>query len=224
MAVTVVNGTASPSRAQPGDIITIIADKPTEFVQWTGYGMTGSGILFANAFDSTTTFVMPDYPVTVWARYRGAGVSRPPVGGYNVTVRNGTADKSKAYAGETVTVTADMPASGKTFDQWTGDVELENANAAETTFEMPAKAVTVKATFKKLPSVKMYWVTVVNGKADKTKAAAGEIVTLTANPPPAGKVFDRWTGGATFDNPNAMETTFVMPAKAVTPKALYKRK
>ena len=89
---------------------------------------------------------------------------------------------------------------------------------------MPASAVTVTATYKALPAVKTYKIVVVNGKADKAKAAAGETVTLTANPPPAGKVFDRWTGGAAFDDPTSPTTTFTMPAKAVTPKALYKRK
>ncbi len=143
---------------------------------------------------------------------------------YAVTVVKGTADKSEAAAGETVAITANMPASGQTFDKWTGDVEFANETAPETTFEMPAKAVTVTATFKKIPGVKTYKIVVVNGTADKAKAAAGETVTLTAKPAPAGKVFDRWTGGAVFADPNAMETTFEMPAKAVTPKAIYKKK
>jgi hypothetical protein len=144
---------------------------------------------------------------------------------YAVTVVKGTADKTEAAEGETVTITANMPASGQTFDKWTGrGVAFANAANAVTTFEMPAAAVTVTATYKALPAVKTYKIVVVNGKADKAKAAAGETVTLTAKPAPAGKVFDRWTGGATFDDPNAPETTFTMPAKAVTPKALYKRK
>ena len=147
-----------------------------------------------------------------------------PPEAYAVTVVKGTADKTEAVAGDTVAITANMPASGQTFDKWTGDVEFANETAPETTFKMPAKAVTVTATFKKLPAVKTYKIVVVNGTADKAKAAAGETVTLTAKPAPAGKVFDRWTGGAVFDDPKSMETTFTMPAKAVTPKAIYKKK
>ena len=147
-----------------------------------------------------------------------------PPEAYAVTVVKGTADKTEAAEGETVTITANMPASGQTFDKWTGNVEFANETATETTFEMPANAVTVTATFKKIPGVKTYKIVVVNGTADKAKAAAGETVTLTANPPPAGKVFDKWTGGAVFDDPTSPATTFTMPAKAVTPKALYKRK
>jgi len=156
--------------------------------------------------------------------FRVVCLSMPPET-YAVTVVKGTADKTEAAEGETVTITANMPASGQTFDKWTGrGVTFANAAAPETTFEMPAGAVTVTATYKALPAVKTYKIVVVNGKADKAKAAAGETVTLTANPPPAGKVFDKWTGGAVFDDPTSPATTFTMPAKAVTPKALYKRK
>ena len=155
--------------------------------------------------------------------FRVLCLSMPP-DAYSVTVVKGTADKTKAAAGVTVAITANMPASGQTFDKWTGNVEFANETAPETTFEMPAKAVTVTATFKKIPTVKTYKIVVVNGTADKTKAAAGETVTLTAKPAPAGKKFDRWTGGAVFDDPNSPETTFTMPAKAVTPKAIYKKK
>ena len=155
----------------------------------------------------------------------GFRVACLPLETYAVTIVNGTADLAEAAEGETVTITANMPASGQTFDKWTGrGVTFANATAPETTFEMPANAVTVTATFKKIPAVKTYKIVVVNGKADKPKAAAGETVALTAKPAPAGKVFDRWTGGATFDDPNAPETTFTMPAKAVTPKAIYKKK
>jgi hypothetical protein len=158
------------------------------------------------------------------AGFRVVCLSMPPET-YAVTVVKGTADKTEAAEGETVTITANMPGSGETFDKWTGSgVTFANAADAETTFKMPAKAVTVTATFKKISGEKTYKIVVVNGTADMAKAAAGETVTLTAKPAPAGKVFDHWAGGATFDDPNAAETTFVMPAKAVTPKAIYKKK
>ena len=166
----------------------------------------------------------PMYGNSQFTGFRVLCLSMPPEK-YSVTVVNGVADKAAAIEGETVTITANMPASGMTFDKWTGSgVAFDNTAAPVTTFEMPAKAVTVKATFKKLPAVKTYKIVVVNGKADKAKAAAGETVTLTANAAPAGKVFDKWTGGAVFEDATSPTTTFVMPAKAVTPKALYKKK
>ena len=211
-AVTVENGTADKTEAYAGETITITANDPAEHFQfdsWTG------DVEFTNADAVQTTFAMPANAITVTAAY----LEDPK---YAVTVVGGKADKKTAYEGEEITITANRPASGQAFDAWSGDVDLADATATPTTFTMPGRAVSVTATFKTLP--KTYKIVVVNGTADKAKAAAGEVVTLTANPAPAGKVFDRWAGGAVFDDPNSMTTTFTMPAKAVTPKALYKRK
>jgi hypothetical protein len=48
-------------------------------------------------------------------------------------------------------------------------------------------------------------------------------VTVTANTPPDGKVFDRWTtnNGGAFADANAENTTFTMPPNAVTVTATY---
>ena len=68
---------------------------------------------------------------------------------YAVTVENGTGDGS-FEEGATVTITADAPETGKEFDKWmTSDgVTFANASSVSTTFIMPAKAVTVTATYK----------------------------------------------------------------------------
>jgi hypothetical protein len=54
--------------------------------------------------------------------------------------------------------------------------------------------------------------------------AAGATVTITANAPEDGKVFDAWTtsDGVTFADANSASTSFVMPAKAVAVTANYK--
>ena len=68
---------------------------------------------------------------------------------YNVTVNGGSGSGDYAE-GATVTITAGAAPSGKTFDQWTSDdgVAFANASSATTTFTMPAKDVTVTATYK----------------------------------------------------------------------------
>ncbi|MBQ6503528.1 MAG: hypothetical protein IJI57_06400 [Flexilinea sp.] len=68
---------------------------------------------------------------------------------YTVTVENGKGGGSYA-PGETVTIQANDPDEGKVFDKWTSEdgVSFANANAAETSFVMPAKNVTVTATCK----------------------------------------------------------------------------
>lgn len=74
-----------------------------------------------------------------------------PVETYSITVTGGSADKTEAMAGDTVTVTAD-DRDGYSFSKWevvSGDVALDNAASAQTTFVMPAGAVEVKAVFTK---------------------------------------------------------------------------
>ena len=68
---------------------------------------------------------------------------------YAVAVEGGTADKATARLGETVTITANKPESGKAFVQWArvDGVDFGNASSASTTFTMPAKDVTATAVF-----------------------------------------------------------------------------
>ena len=146
---------------------------------------------------------------------------------YTVTVTSGTANPTTAAAGATVTITANAPAEGKVFDKWTTettDVTFTDESALSTTFTMPASEVTVTATYKDAPA-QTYAVTVTSGTANPTTAAAGATVTITANDPAEGKVFDKWTTettGVTFTDESASSTTFTMPASAVTITATYK--
>jgi LPXTG-motif cell wall-anchored protein len=215
-AVTVNSGTGGGNFAE-GATVSITANAPATgkvFDKWT----TSDGVVFANANSATTTFVMPAKAVTVTATYKDA-----PVTTYAVTVNSGTGGGNFA-AGATVSITANAPATGKVFDKWTTSdgVVFANANTATTTFVMPAKAVTVTATYKDAP-VTTYAVTVNSGTGGGN-FAAGATVSITANAPATGKVFDKWTtsDGVVFANTNSATTTFVMPAKAVTVTATYK--
>ena len=67
----------------------------------------------------------------------------------------------------------------------------------------------------------------VDGTKDKSPAKAGETVTITANPAPTGKVFDKWTcetAGVTieFASATSKQTTFVMPAANVEIQAHFR--
>lgn len=68
---------------------------------------------------------------------------------YTVNVVGGTADKTEYTAGETVTITANAAEEGKQFAGWKTEdgVTFADASAATTTFTMPAKDVTVTASF-----------------------------------------------------------------------------
>jgi hypothetical protein len=149
---------------------------------------------------------------------------------YDVTVTNGTGSGSYV-SGATVDITANAPTSGKVFDKWTSeDVTFDNANSANTSFVMPAQAVTVTATYKDAPvtpppATTTYAVTVVSGSDGANGTyLEGATVNITANTPASGKVFDKWTSndGVTFANASNSATSFVMPAKDVTVTATYK--
>lgn len=61
------------------------------------------------------------------------------------------------------------------------------------------------------------------GSSDKTNAYESEIVTVTADTPAQGLVFDKWVGeGVTFTDETASETTFTMPDCDVSISATYK--
>ncbi len=159
------------------------------------------------------TFTMPAKAVSVKATFEpipyAVTVTADPVEGGTVT---GAGSYTK---GQTVTLTA-TPAEGWQFKAWaSADVTV----AADGTFTMPAKAVTVKATFELIP----YPVTVtadpaeggiVTGAGSYTK---GQTVTLTATPA-EGWQFKAW---ASEDMTVAENGTFTMPAKAVTVKATF---
>jgi uncharacterized repeat protein (TIGR02543 family) len=72
---------------------------------------------------------------------------------YTLTVTSGSGD-GDYEEDEQVGITADSPASGYTFDEWTGDTDnVANVNSASTTVTMPASNVSVTATYKVLAFV-----------------------------------------------------------------------
>ena len=147
---------------------------------------------------------------------------------YTVTVTGGTADKTTAHYGDTVTITANE-ITGAEFGRWeitgldTSGLELSNA---ELTFTMPAKNVTVTAVFEYID----YTVTVVGGTAYTDGESAGSItaeygdyINIIAEVP-TGKRFVKWTSDSAdvvFDSETSETTSFEMPAKNVTVTAVF---
>jgi hypothetical protein len=148
--LTVTNGSGSGSYVS-GKEVAISADAAPSgkvFDTWT----TSNGGNFTDATNADTTFTMPDDDVTVTATYKVDSVTPPPAQTtYAVTVTGGTDGANGTYAeGATVNITANAPTSGKVFDKWTSSdgVAFADASKASTSFVMPAKAVTVTATYK----------------------------------------------------------------------------
>ncbi len=114
----------------------------------------------------------------------------PGVTVYPITVNSGTADPAEAAADTTVTITANAAPSGQRFKEWTvvsGGVTLANANAASTTFTMPANPVEVTATYEDIPAGvrPVTGITLNRTSASLYRNATPNTVTLTATVAPA---------------------------------------
>jgi len=150
-----------------------------------------------------------------------------PTVAYNVTMAVAPTDTGTAtdvtntppYAeGVAVSIKA-VPATGYHFSHWTATpaVVFGNADAAQTTFTMPAADVTVTANFEEgvLHTLTMAVSPLMAGTAtDVTGASSyleGEVVNILAVAA-SGYQFVGWTATAgTFSNANAESTIFQMP-------------
>ena len=206
------------TKYKSGDTVTVKVNVPIgkRFVKWS---CTGISLPAAELEKEEITFTMPDNDVTLKAKLEDII--------YNIAVTNGTSSAPTAKYQEEVTVTANAPGADEYFDKWevTGlDTTGMDLTKTEIKFQMPAGDVTFKATYLR---VTKYGIVIVDGTKDKEVAKAGETVTITANPAPAGKVFDKWTcetAGVTieFATATSSPTTFVMPAREIEIKAHFR--
>lgn len=217
--VTVVDGDGSKvTKHKSGTIVTVTVTIPTgkSFTRWVFEGVI---IPTADVTKQEITFTMPEKDVTLTAKFEDII--------YNITVTNGTSSAPTAKYQEEVTVTANAPATDMYFDKWdvTGlDTTGMDLTKTEIKFQMPAGNVTFKATYR---AIEKFAIEMVDGTKDKEVAKAGETVTITANPAPTGKVFDKWTcetPGVTivFESTTSSKTTFVMPACEITIQAHFR--
>ena len=221
------NGTAMADKtsAAAGTVVTLTATPKS------GYTFKEWQVVTSNVTIKDNKFTMPAGNVEVKAIFEKNATPPPAPTEYSVKVStdgNGTAmaDKTSAAVGTVVTLTA-TPKSGYTFKQWqviTGGVTIKDNK-----FTMPDENVEIKAIFAKNatppPATTEYSVKVStdgNGTAmaDKTSAAAGTVVTLTATPK-SGYHFKQWqvvTGGVTIK-----DNKFTMPVGNVEIKAIFEK-
>ena len=216
-SVTVVGGTGGGKYAA-GASVTVKATEPTgkTFANWTFRGVV---LNTAQITQQEITFIMPENDVVLTALFEAID--------YNITVTNGTSSAPTAKYQEQVTVTANAPDADKYFDKWEVeglDTTGMDLTKTEIKFQMPAENVTFKATYL---AIEKFAIEMVDGTKDKEVAKAGETVTITANPAPTGKVFDKWTcetAGVTieFASATSSPTTFVMPASNIKIQAHFR--
>jgi hypothetical protein len=161
----------------------------------------------------TTGIPVPKYALTITADPSGGGAATDETGG------------SPYAAGAVVSIKA-VANPGYGFVSWTAPAgDFDDETAEETTFTMPAQAVTVTAHFGVAYPLAMAADPVAGGDAIDVAAkgayAAGAVVSIKAVANP-GYGFVSWTAPAgDFDDETAEETTFTMPAQAVTVTAHF---
>ena len=207
-----------------GTVVNLLAEAEAGygFVDWTA----DPTVTFDDETAEETTFRMPAQAVTVTAHfgvaYELTMAADPVAGGDAIDV----ADKGAYAAGATVRIKAE-PAAGYGFVDWTADptVIFDDATVDETTFIMPAQAVTVTSHFEVVYALTMATDPVAGGNAIDVAAkgayAAGATVSIKAVVS-SGYRFGNWTATAgEFGNVTAAETTFTIPAQAVTVTAHF---
>ncbi len=138
---------------------------------------------------------------------------------WRLSVENGDGDG--AYTeGTAVAITANDPSIGMMFDAWTGDIShVATITESQTTVTMPNADIAVAASYKAIPT---YTLSVNNGAGDGSYQA-GELVSISANAPPAGFVFEKWTGDVShIADVAASQTMILMPEADISVSANYK--
>ena len=144
-SITVIDGTADRSAAPIGQTVTITASEKENYT-FSGWEVVSGDITLTDPSSSTTTFVMGSEDVTVKANFTYSG---SPTEYHDITVIDGTADRSAAPSGQTVTITASEK-ENYTFSGWevvSGDITLTDPSSRTTTFDMGTEDVKVKATY-----------------------------------------------------------------------------
>ena len=228
-AVTVTtdgNGTAAtdPTEAKAGDTVTVTIT-PNE-----GYLFdTLTGAPEDWAYDEQTgkgTFTMPAANVTLSVTFKEKPLVTSSV--YTKVTGEGSIEApAQAPEGDTVTVTA-TPAEGYALHALLVnglDVTADYMQNGFYSFTMPGYAVTIEAVFDAVGSGEHYVHVFVYGLgtafADKTTAAAGETVTITAEHD-VGYVFSHIEVNGNSQGPGVL--TFTMPDADVTVNVVFERR
>ena len=141
--------------------------------RFTGWTVELGTISLADSASQTTSFIMPNHPVTVKANWEQV---------FTVIVNPGGATGSSGSAqyavGSTVTINAGTRA-GHTFNGWSvelGTINLDDATSPTTTFTMPSEHVQVNANWTPI----IYSVTVISdcGEASATPFVPGTSFTV----------------------------------------------
>ncbi|MCP3668146.1 MAG: sialate O-acetylesterase, partial [Gammaproteobacteria bacterium] len=190
---------------------------PKKYKLTVDSGTSGSHRI-KNINSPTTTLTMPSNAATASAIYRDANGTGSGDGPEGYTL---CAKEPESY---TFTQMVDVAygAKGRFYYKYgvTGKITFNNA-----TFGNPIPGVS-KAGYYKAVTGSSFTLKV-NSGSGSGDYRAGEIVTIWANEPPFGKVFDRWainSGTPGIHDIRALYAKLLMPSNAVTVTATYRDK
>ena len=224
--VTVKKGTATPSFAKEGTLVTIIAEfiPGRKFERWDVLGDNVT-VTLDNKNSKTTTFNMPAGNVEVEAKYKML---------QSITVNDGTytvngETTTEAVKGDKIVATANPAPEGEKFVGWdvvgVDGLTNEQKAASPIEFDMPKNGVELTAQYKTLRNIVVNNGTyTVNGTDDK-QAVEGDKIAIKAAERP-GYQFVRWEvvpDNVTITGVNNEEATFIMPNENVELKARYNK-
>ena len=224
--VTVKKGTATPSFAKEGTLVTIIAEfiPGRKFERWDVLGDNVT-VTLDNKNSKTTTFNMPAGNVEVEAKYKML---------QSITVNDGTytvngETTTEAVKGDKIVATANPAPEGEKFAGWNvvgvDGLTDEQKAASPIEFDMPKNGVELTAQYKTLRNIVVNNGTyTVNGTDDK-QAVEGDKINIKAAERP-GYQFVRWEvvpDNVTITGVNNEEATFIMPNENVELKARYNK-
>ena len=228
--LNVINGSGSGSFTQ-GTVVTIKADAPPAGkVFWKWEEKTGSAYINSVLAETGELTIMQSN-VEIEAIYKDATPITPPgPAKYALKVDGGIGSGEYGENSEVI-IKAYAPELGKEFDKWelvSGDVAIEDVNSAITKVTTKAMAANIRAVYKEssisAPTLKFDLI-VKNGTGSGTYEE-NEVVSIKADPAPAGEEFDRWmitSGTATFGNFRSPNTTITIKDSNVKIEALYKK-
>ena len=211
--LAVVNGSGDGSY-EAGEKVSITAAAAPSGQEFDHWVVNSGSPQIADKNASSTILTMPAGNVSVTATYK----DQIPV--YDLQVVNGTGN-GKYEAGDYVSITAAAAPTGYVFDQWvenSGSPQIDDKYASRTTLKMPARNVSITATYKPNHALK------VNRGTGDGNFAEGEEVYIRAVIAPSGQVFDQWvvnSGNPQIADVNAANTTLIMPAGPVEVTATY---
>ena len=136
-SITIRNthGTAIPSMAMAGDIVTVKAkDRTAENMMFTQWYTETAGVTFENVSDRVTTFVMPDRDVVVNPGYHEVSFTNQPTDSWLSSV-----DDSKVYFAFSQPITSWKLVNENDTTLASGDAESANALVAATLGPKPDK-------------------------------------------------------------------------------------